>query len=547
LITVAYKKKVRVSDTSKQNSKKRGIFIVIEGNEGSDKSTQLRLLAAQLDRAGHEVAVFNFPQYDKASGYFISQYRKGEYGNVKTISPYAAALFYALDQFDAGQAIEEALEQGKVVLCNHFAASVMAQQSIKLGSVEERRGFFIWLDNLVFETLAIPRPDLNLILRIPAELSHSTVVEAFDDLCKLFPKDFNRIDCVRGGELLSTSAINKLVSEKTRALLPEILSKYEEYDAAVDDAQDIVVAPLKQFITPPELDDDTAKLYRHTISAILESHAHMIQRLTAYLEEQSGTAQQDRDAVWQSAIQAQADQVLQAVLPIATDLEQHFKQPTQADAKLETMVKDLLSTTHSDTTAQRVLLSNVYPRNEIDLVPDLVYSSSDVPYTNLRAQTDTWSYEQKAVVLTSGLAAVGLANVTYRWDIVGSYATFCMLHSSANAYTIQWQPPTPRMGYSVPRLIENAELTDEFEACFDASLKLYSQLQHKGFEIVASNAALFGHRMRWNITVNGSEFKALLNEAKKSGVNAELSSIAIQMYQKLSETHPLIAKTLLDR
>jgi dTMP kinase len=88
--------------------------------------------------------------------------------------------------------------------------------------------------------LNIPRPDVNVVLRVPAETAQKLVdqkakrsytenkrdiheadlehlkrsVEVYDDLCQLFPRDFQRIDCVRSGTLLPIDAIHTLLVEK---------------------------------------------------------------------------------------------------------------------------------------------------------------------------------------------------------------------------------------------------------------------------------------------------------------------------------------------
>ncbi len=229
-------------------SKSTGTFIVLEGTDGSGKGTQFRLLAEQLREAGHDIVQFDFPQYDEPSSYFVKRYLNGEYGDAEAIGPYTGSLFYALDRFDAAERIRQALDNGSVVLANRFTASNMAHQGTKLRTADERRGYFIWLDNLEFETLKIPRPDLNIVLRVPADIAQTLVdrkaargytdkkrdlheadlghleraVEVYDDLCQLFPKDFSRLDCVRSGKLLSIEAINKLVREKIQPLLPKL-------------------------------------------------------------------------------------------------------------------------------------------------------------------------------------------------------------------------------------------------------------------------------------------------------------------------------------
>ncbi|MGH8484983.1 MAG: dTMP kinase, partial [Pseudomonas sp.] len=230
---------------NRQNGRK-GVFIVLEGTDGSGKGTQFKHLTDKLVAEGHEVALFDFPQYGQPSSYFAAKYLNGEYGSAEQVGPYTGSLFYALDRYDAAAAISDALADGKVVLANRFTASNMAHQGTKFDNAEERRGYFIWLDNLEFDMLRIPRPDLNLVLRVPAEtaqklvdqkskrsytdkkrdmheadLQHlSRAVEVYDDLCQLFPKDFYRIDCVRDGQLMEIEAISKLVSQKVSPLLP---------------------------------------------------------------------------------------------------------------------------------------------------------------------------------------------------------------------------------------------------------------------------------------------------------------------------------------
>jgi dTMP kinase len=204
------------------------------------------LLADKLRTAGYDVATFDFPQYDKPSSYFVKRYLGGAYGSADQVGPYTGSLFYSLDRYEAAPLIRQALSEGKIVISNRFAGSNMAHQGTKFANAEQRRGFFIWLDNLEFQMLGIPRPDINLVLRVPAEISLELLqdkdqpaylgnkqdihesdishlqrsVEVYDDLANLFPKDFSRIDCVRGGELLPIEAVHRLVWEKVSPLLP---------------------------------------------------------------------------------------------------------------------------------------------------------------------------------------------------------------------------------------------------------------------------------------------------------------------------------------
>ncbi|MDZ7744978.1 MAG: hypothetical protein U5K77_04480 [Candidatus Saccharibacteria bacterium] len=225
----------------------RGLFLVIEGTDGSGKGTQFKLLVDRLEREGYDVATFDFPQYEQDSSFFVREYLNGKYGTAEDVGPYTGSLFYALDRYHAAYKIKEALAKGKIVLANRFTGSNMAHQGTKFSNTEERRGYFIWLDNLEFRMLGIPRPNLSLVLRVPAETAQQLVdtkdtrsytdkkrdiheadinhlrrsVEVYDDLCQLFPKDFLRIDCVRGGELMDIETINKHLWQTIEPLLPE--------------------------------------------------------------------------------------------------------------------------------------------------------------------------------------------------------------------------------------------------------------------------------------------------------------------------------------
>ena len=57
---------------------------------------------------------------------------------------------------------------------------------------------------------------------------------------------------------------------------------------------------------------------------------------------------------------------------------------------------------------------------------------------------------------------------------------------------LEWQYITPRYGYEIPQLIEDAGLSEAFEACFDISLELFSYLQSAGYHNEAQYAALHG-------------------------------------------------------
>jgi thymidylate kinase/thymidylate synthase ThyX len=228
-----------------EDNQPKGRFFVIEGTDASGKKTQFKLLADRLVSEGYDVVIFDFPQYEDESSYFVREYLAGNYGDTTDVGPYTASIFYALDRFSAKEAIQKALTEGKIILSNRFTGSNMAHQGTKFTHSEERRGFFIWEDNLEFQMLGIPRPTTSIVLRVDAETSKQLIdlrsikdnrpkdihesdithlersVEVYDDLCTLFPKDFIRIDCVRSNTFMTRENIHELVWNSILPLLPK--------------------------------------------------------------------------------------------------------------------------------------------------------------------------------------------------------------------------------------------------------------------------------------------------------------------------------------
>jgi thymidylate synthase ThyX/thymidylate kinase len=226
----------------------KGIFIAIEGSDGSGKGTQYKLLIERLKAEGYEVAEYDFPQYDQDSSYFVRQYLNGNYGSAEELGPYTPSLFYALDRYHAAKNIAADIESGKVVISNRFTGSSMAHQGGKFSNDEEKIAYFKWLDSLEFGMLNIPRPDINLVLLVDAAIAQQLVdqkekrsytenkrdiheadlnhlknaVKTYELLAKTFPENYLSIDCAPSGELLTIPAINNLIWERIQPMLIKI-------------------------------------------------------------------------------------------------------------------------------------------------------------------------------------------------------------------------------------------------------------------------------------------------------------------------------------
>jgi len=216
-----------------------GKLIVIEGTDGSGKRTQAALLVQRLIRERVEVALISFPQYGKKSAGLVEEYLNGAYGPPDEVNPYAASLFYAVDRFDAARKIRTLLEAGTAVILDRYVDSNAGHQGGKIANDAEREKFLDWLYNTEYGILGAPRPDIVLLLHVPAEIGQRLVAAkqqrlyiesgkshdshennlghlqraeaAYLWLAKRHPETHVVIECVENGSLLEPKDIHARV------------------------------------------------------------------------------------------------------------------------------------------------------------------------------------------------------------------------------------------------------------------------------------------------------------------------------------------------
>lgn len=745
-----------------------GCFIVIEGTDGSGKGTQFQKLTEKLQNEGYDVVTFDFPRYDKPSSYFIREYLNGNYGTAEEVGPYTGSLFYALDRYQASLDIREALESGKVVIANRYVGSNMAHQGAKFKNSEERRGYFIWLDNLEFQMLQIPRPDMNVVLRVPADIAQQLVdqkekraytdkkrdlheadlahmeksVTVYDDLCRLFPKDFTRIDCVRSNKLMSIETIHNLLWKTIQPILPTIPKSkktigttvsasattvkaanpyvakdsdqrwqiteagYKFLDEAVTDSHsnvyaftdklstltiaaamarlsrrgdDMRITVLDEFAahmgkdesllqrvitaygddsvqqlvgqhivvegasnlltkqlewgrlasyleqstryiyfdekdelgryryyTPAQLPETLRNNYIKILDELFDIYSDMVHALTKYLQQNSNVPKVEQDGAWRAAIRAQACDAIRPVLPVATkstvgifasgqalegmivrlraseSLEaretgdkiltesrkviptflERADRPDRGGAAtaylastrkaVSQIASKYLPQQHSSS-LEPVHLKAVWPRNEMDLLPYMLFEHSSLSISELQSEIDSWSITQKEKVFEAYIGerlnrrhkpARAIEQARYTWELVCDYGIFRDLQRHRMVDDLEWQALSPRYGYDMPELVEDAGLSEQFEKCFELSAELYSKLQAAGFEYEAQYATLLGHKMRWTVTYNAREAFHLHELRTSPQGHPGYRKLVQEMHEKLCEVHPILGAAM---
>ena len=144
------------------------MLFVLEGLDGSGKSTQVQKLRAALEARYGEVVYIHFPRYDApVYGDLIGRFLRGDFGSNETVHPQLVALLFAEDRHGAAPQIRQALEAGKTVLLDRYVYSNIAYQCAKLADPAERERLRNWIFDTEYGIFRLPRPDMNLFLDVP--------------------------------------------------------------------------------------------------------------------------------------------------------------------------------------------------------------------------------------------------------------------------------------------------------------------------------------------------------------------------------------------
>ncbi len=209
-----------------------GKLIVIEGTDGSGKSTQFRLLTQRLEAENRPFQRLVFPQYAEPSSALIRMYLGGEFGSDPgDVNAYAASAFYAVDRYASYKKVwGEWYASGGLVVAARYTTSNAVHQTVK-EPPERQEAFLNWLYAFEYDHLGLPRPDLILYLDVPTDFTeqmmrrreqatntHADIHEqdmAYLAACRQSGRaaaahyGWTVIDCVKDGQMRSIEDIHQ--------------------------------------------------------------------------------------------------------------------------------------------------------------------------------------------------------------------------------------------------------------------------------------------------------------------------------------------------
>lgn len=156
----------------------KGKLIVIEGLDGSGKSTQIEYLKNKL--SGRNVHQIKLPDYDSDSSALVKMYLRGDFGKKpEDVNAYAASAFYAVDRFaNYKMKWKEFYDNGEIIISDRYTTSNAYHQATKI-SKDDRAEFFYWLEDFEYGLLGIPEPNAVIYLDMPIEISQKMMTERY--------------------------------------------------------------------------------------------------------------------------------------------------------------------------------------------------------------------------------------------------------------------------------------------------------------------------------------------------------------------------------
>lgn len=222
-----------------------GKLIVIEGTDSSGKETQTKKLYERLANEVEKVRKISFPNYESPACEPVKMYLAGAFGdNALNINPYPVSTMFAIDRYASYKMNWESFyNAGGIIVTDRYTTSNMVHQASKIENIDEKSKYLGWLEDLEYNKMGIPKPDLVIFLNMPTEMAvklmearknkitgeekkdihekdTSYLKKSYDNACDIAKKyNWQEIKCVENKRLKTIEEIG----EEIYTLVKEIL------------------------------------------------------------------------------------------------------------------------------------------------------------------------------------------------------------------------------------------------------------------------------------------------------------------------------------
>ena len=186
---------------------------------------------------------------------------------------------------------------------------------------------------------------------------------------------------------------------------------------------------------------------------------------------------------------------------------------------------------------------------EIKLFAAMMYPHSNLPLKQLREKAESLSATEKQKLLDAYISGRkqrrdkpyrALENVYYTFDILGDYGMYRDLQRH-RILTQERQLLTADNGFTVPPEIVEAGFEDKFMACMQKAARLYYRIAGK-HPLEAQYVLPMAYRIRWYMKMNLREAFHFTELRSVQQGHQAYRAVAQQMFRKIQEVHPQLAK-----
>ncbi|MGQ0618152.1 MAG: FAD-dependent thymidylate synthase [Acidimicrobiia bacterium] len=182
------------------------------------------------------------------------------------------------------------------------------------------------------------------------------------------------------------------------------------------------------------------------------------------------------------------------------------------------------------------------PDAEVKMVTAMLYPYTDLPERVVESRARAMPVAERMAVVRAYVGerrnrrhkpGRALERIDYRFDILADYGAFRDLQRH-RLLTVEWQPLTPRHGYTRPEAIDLAGASSRFDEAMDRSAALYDSINER-FPAQAAYAVCLAYKVRFVLQLNAREAMHLIELRSGAQGHASYREVARTMHSLIAE------------
>ena len=189
-----------------------------------------------------------------------------------------------------------------------------------------------------------------------------------------------------------------------------------------------------------------------------------------------------------------------------------------------------------------VRLVDFDPDGEVKLVASMLYPYTHLPEHDIEARVRAMPSDERIAVVQAYVGertnrrhkpGRALERVQYRFDVLADYGAFRDLQRH-RMLTIEWQPLSPRHGYTRPEAVDLAGQTEAFDGAMERSAGLHDALAAR-FPAQAPYAVSLAYKVRFILQLNAREAMHLIELRSTPQGHPAYRLVAQEMHRLIGE------------